>query len=193
MISTRFGMCAIAVGMLFSAATVAEDMSKEKFKSGNERIAGEHKSAKDACKSHSGNARDICMKEADAGAAIAKADLKAEYQPSSNNRYQASVKKAQAEYAVAKERCDDKAGNAKDLCVKQAKAAEVAAKADAKAKMKISDATGTAVQKTSDARQDARSDKRDAEYVVAKEKCDVLAGDVKARCMSDAKTAFGKS
>jgi hypothetical protein len=34
---------------------------------------------------------------------------------------------------VAKEKCDDKAGNEKDVCVKEAKAALVRAKADAKA------------------------------------------------------------
>ena len=33
------------------------------------------------------------------------------------------MKKAEAEYEVAKERCDDLAGNAKDVCVKDAKAA----------------------------------------------------------------------
>ena len=33
------------------------------------------------------------------------------------------MKKADAEYDVAKERCDDLAGNAKDVCQKDAKAA----------------------------------------------------------------------
>ena len=34
------------------------------------------------------------------------------------------VAKAESAYAVAKERCDDKSGNAKDVCVKEAKAVE---------------------------------------------------------------------
>ena len=33
--------------------------------------------------------------------------------------------KADATYNVAKEKCDDKAGNAKDVCVQEAKAIEV--------------------------------------------------------------------
>ena len=46
---------------------------------------------------------------------------------------------------------------------------------------------------TRDARKDAASDKRDANYAVAKEKCDALAGDAKNTCMSDAKARYGKS
>jgi hypothetical protein len=33
--------------------------------------------------------------------------------------------KVDADYAVAKEKCDDFSGNAKDVCVKEAKAAQV--------------------------------------------------------------------
>ena len=43
------------------------------------------------------------------------------------------MKKAASEYDVAKERCDDLAGNAKDVCQKDAKASLEKAKANAKA------------------------------------------------------------
>ena len=43
-----------------------------------------------------------------------------------------TIAKAEADYRVAKEKCDDSAGNAKDVCLKEAKAAEAAAKAEAK-------------------------------------------------------------
>jgi hypothetical protein len=46
-----------------------------------------------------------------------------------------AVAKAEAEYEVAKERCDDKSGNDKDICQKEAKATEAKAKAAAKASM----------------------------------------------------------
>lgn len=49
----------------------------------------------------------------------------------SNDNY-----KAGADYAVAREQCDDQAGNAKDVCVTEAKAAAGAAKAEATAAMK---------------------------------------------------------
>ena len=47
--------------------------------------------------------------------------------------YDAKVDMAEADYNVAKERCDDQAGDAKDACVKEAKATMAKAKADAKA------------------------------------------------------------
>ena len=34
---------------------------------------------------------------------------------------------------------------------------------------------------------------KDADYAVAREKCNVLAGDAKDRCISDAKVRFGKN
>lgn len=50
------------------------------------------------------------------------------------------VTKAKADYKIAKEKCDDLAGNPKDVCPKEAKAAMAAAKADAKAQMETSKA-----------------------------------------------------
>jgi hypothetical protein len=44
--------------------------------------------------------------------------------------------KAEADYDVAKEKCDDQSGNAKDVCKKDAKAAFTSAKADAKSTRK---------------------------------------------------------
>ncbi len=75
MIRIGLSTCAVAVGMLFSAGALADAMSKSEYKAGNERIAGELKSAKESCRSLSGNANDICVKEAEARAAIAKAEL----------------------------------------------------------------------------------------------------------------------
>jgi len=40
---------------------------------------------------------------------------------------------------------------------------------------------------------DAAGDKRDADYKIATEKCDSLAGDAKSACISAAKSKYGKS
>ena len=47
-------------------------------------------------------------------------------------RRDAAKKKAEAEYNVAKEKCDDLAGNLKDTCVKDAKAMRERAEASMK-------------------------------------------------------------
>jgi hypothetical protein len=50
-----------------------------------------------------------------------------------------------------------------------------------------------AAQKTAEARQDAVDDKGNAEYKVAIEKCDALAGAAKDGCVRDAKMRYGKT
>ena len=151
----------------------------------------------------SGNPNDICIAESKGKEKIAKAELEVTNNPTRKTRYQALVAKAEADYAVAKERCDDMTGNEKDVCVKEAKAAQTTAKADAKAQLEAQDAKATAKEKstearsdakakTTDANKDAAADKLAAEYAVAKEKCDTFAGSAKDRCLEQAKTRFGK-
>lgn len=199
----NIGVIALALGFAFSTGAMAESMSKTDYKAGKEKIAAEYKAAKGNCMSLSGNASDICVAEAKGHEKVARAELEASYKPTAKNRYEVRVAKADADYAVANERCDDLAGNAKDVCVKEAKAAQTSAKADAKAQMKTADANAVASEKTADARekaseknadarQDARADKSAADYDVAKEKCDMYAGDAKSLCLDRAKTRAGK-
>lgn len=193
---------ALALGMAFSVGAMADSMSKRQYKAQEKHIAAEFKEGKASCKSLSGNANDICVADAKGRKSVALADLEDAFKPTIKTRYQARVARAEAAYAVSNEKCDDKAGNDKDVCVKEAKAAKVGAIADADAQMKTTkaddvamqksaDANATAMEKATDAHKDAAIIKRDADYTVAKEKCAVFAGDLKDRCLSDAKFHFG--
>lgn len=113
---------------------------------------------------------------------MALAELAYAYSGKAADHNKVLVAKAESSYAVAKERCDDLAGNPKDVCVKQAKAVKVKALADAKLGKQIGEA-----------RKDAATDKRDADYKVAIEKCDALAGDAKSSCVASAKLSYGKT
>lgn len=197
-------LIALAIGVAFSAGAMAQAMTKDAYQAGKKQIASDYKTAKAKCRSFSGNAKDICAAAARGTEKVALADHETSYKPSVKTRYEALLAKAAADYAVAKERCDDKAGNVKDVCVTEAKAAATSAKADAKAQMKTSDANAAANIKTADARGDASSkivaarkdataDKVDAEYKVAKEKCDAYSGSAKDNCVSQAKLQFGRS
>jgi len=199
----NINVLALMVSLAVSTGAMAEGISKEAYKADKEKIEMDYKTAKAACNSLSGNANDICVAEAKGKESVSYAELDASYKPSRKAHYQTRVAVAEADYAVAKERCDDKSGNAKDICVKEAKAKETAAKADATAQMKTSDANDTANEKTADARQDANkksvdarkdatAEKTDAQYSLAKEKCDTYAAAAKDRCLSDAKARFGK-
>jgi len=59
--------------------------------------------------------------------------------------------------------------------------------------MKTSEADKKSDEKSAEARHDAATDKRDADYAVAIEKCDALAGNPKDVCVNDAKRHYGKS
>jgi hypothetical protein len=199
----NFNVIALAVGLASCTGVMAQNMSNDDYKAGQDKIAAAYKSAKAGCASFSGNTHDICMAQAQGRAKVASAELDASYKPSTKTRYQARVVKAEADYAVAKERCDDVAGNAKDVCVKEAEAAQTAAKADAKAQTKVTEANATADEKSAeargkandqaaDARKEASQDKIDAQYGVAKQQCDTYAGGAKDQCLDQAKARFGK-
>jgi hypothetical protein len=195
---------AAAVALACSAGAIAQTMSKDQYQSRKAGIALELKSARAGCDSFSANAKDVCIAEAKGVDGIAKAQLDADNKPSHDASYKVHVARADAQYSVAREKCDDSAGNVKDVCLKEAKAASVATKADAEARMKIAvandkadqvsaKASNVASEKGTDARRNAASDKRDADYAVAKEKCDTFADDAKAACIKDAKLRFGQS
>jgi len=193
----------LALGLVFSTAPMAAGISKDEYKAGKDKIAAEYKVAKSACAPLAGNPKDICMAEAKGKEKVAKAELEDSYKLTRKTLYQARIAKAEADYAVANEKCDDIAGNAKDVCVKEAKAVAATAKADAKLQMKTSAARATANEKSTEARVEANSKTADAikdatatklaaDYKVAKEKCDDLAGNAKDVCVKEAKTRFGK-
>ncbi|MDP2759375.1 MAG: hypothetical protein Q8O64_03080 [Sideroxyarcus sp.] len=126
------------ISLAFSTGAMAQDMSKSEYKAAGKDIAVEYKSAKATCASFAGNVKDICMAEAKGKAKVAKTELKTRYKPSRESDYQISVAKAQADYAVAREKCDDRAGKFKKVCVKEAKAALVGARSSAREQLSLS-------------------------------------------------------
>ncbi len=178
----NFLAAATLVVSLASPFAQAATLAKPDYNAGKERIKATEKSERDACKTVTGNAKDVCVEEAKGRAKVARAEL--EYAYTAKPRDQAKVAEVRAEtaYAVAKERCDDQTGNAKDVCVKQARATQDKAKADA-----------TLNKKVTEARKDANEDKREADYKVATQRCDAMAGAPKDACVAEAKARFGKS
>jgi len=176
----RAGLLTAALLALPMAQAFA--MEHSEYSAGKSRINETYKADKDGCKSLSGNGKDVCMEQAKAKEKVAKAELEHDYTGKESDWVKVLKTRAETTYDVAKERCDDLAGNNKDVCVKEAKAAKETALADAKAGKKIHDA-----------RTDAADQKRDADYKVATEKCDALAGDAKSNCIAQAKANFGKS
>ena len=172
----------IFVAVLVLPMAQAATMTKADYTAGKTRISESFKADKAACASLTANAKDICIEEAKAKEKVATAELEYAYTGKSSDQNNVLKAKAEAAYAVAKEKCDDQAGNAKDVCVQEAKAIETKALANAKMGKEIGDA-----------KVDASQEKRDADYKVAAEKCDGMSGDAKAGCMAAAKAKFGKN
>jgi hypothetical protein len=100
----------------------------------------------------------------------------------SKESYTMATKNADAQYKIDKEACSPLSGNAKDICVAEAKGKYNVAKAEAEA----------AYKNTPKARENARVAHAQANYDVAIEKCDDLAGNVKDVCVKEAKAELVK-
>jgi len=148
-----------AAGIAFAGAANAADsktMSRDAYKADKDKIEAQYKADKDRCSSLSGNAKDVCQAEAKGKEKVSKAELEADYKNTDRARIDARMAKADADYDVAKEKCDDLSGNQKDVCVKEAKAAHTKAKADAKVAKVDSKTARASADKRAEARQDAR-------------------------------------
>jgi hypothetical protein len=173
-------LCAGAV-LFAGGASAADTGNKATYDQAKASAKAAYDADKKACDSLNGNAKDICVAQAKAKRTRVEENAEAAYKNTPKAREEAIHEIAEADYEVAKERCDDKAGNEKDVCVKEATAAMTRAQADAKA-----------TQKGSEARMDASKDKRDADYKVAAERCDAMSGDAKDACVRNAKAQYGK-
>jgi len=183
----------LAAGMTGVGGAWAQTGSKEARDAAVRSAEAQYKTAKATCDALSGNAKDICIEEAKGNERIAKAEAEAAYDSTPRMREKARVVRADAAYEVAKEKCDDLSGNPKDVCIKEAKAAHVKALADAKVDRVTADERGAGSEKAMTAKREATEDKRDADYKVAIERCDALAGAAKDNCVRDAKVRYGKS
>jgi hypothetical protein len=171
-----------AAAMLTLPTAWSQDLiGKADFEAGKTRIEADYKADRSACSQLAGNGRDICIEQAKGREKVGHAELEFRYSGKPADANRVLVVRAESNYAVAREKCDDRAGNEKDVCVREAKAAEVKALTDARV-----------IRQIDEARSDAADDVRNADYRVATEKCDALSGDAKTSCLAAAKSRFHK-
>jgi hypothetical protein len=127
---------AAVLSLSFAGAAFAADptaMSKDAYQAEKDKIQDQYTADKKACDGMKDNARNICKAEANGKEQVAKARLEAQYQPSPRNDERLKLARADADYDVAREKCNDQQGSAKDVCRKEAKVAYDTAKAQARA------------------------------------------------------------
>ena len=168
----------IAGSLALSIAAHAKD--KATYDAARGQAQQQYKAADQACNAKSGQAKDLCQEEAKAQRDIAFAEAEARYEGTPQARAKADRERAEANYRLAKERCDALSGNEKDVCQQKAKAEHAKSKSMADANVK-----------TADARDDVARTRREADYKVAAEKCDAMTGDAKSACVKDATAKYG--
>lgn len=169
------------VASSFCAVAGAANLSPSAYKAAKDQAKAEYKKEVDACSTQSGNAKDICVETAKGREKVTLAHL--EYQRSGDAKDLSKLAEAryEAQYEVAKERCDDLSGNPKDTCIAQAKAERDKAKADVKAGKELREV-----------RDETQKTKDDADYKVAQSRCDTLSGDTKDGCVAAARARFNQ-
>ena len=131
--TSHLTLIALAAGVTFSMAAQAQSLTKAEYKAEKDKISATYKTERAACNSDKGNAKDICVALAKGKEKVDKANLEERYKPTEKTRHNARMAKADADYSVAKERCDDQSNAAKDKCEAEAKTAHTKAKEEANA------------------------------------------------------------
>ncbi|VVE88241.1 hypothetical protein [Pandoraea bronchicola] len=192
-IAMHFLTCAcLAAGaaatMGTTAANAADAAAKDRYEAAQKSAEADYKASAARCDDLKDNAKKVCVENAKGNEKVAKANAEADYKQTPKARYDAALAKADADYSVAKLRCDDKKGNEKDVCVKDADAAKTKAYGDAK----VMRTSRESSKDTMAARQDANADANKAQYKAALERCDSLSGNSKDTCVADAKARFNQ-
>jgi len=123
-------LCMSLAALFSTSFAVAQAADNDAYKAAKDKAESDYKVAKDNCKSLKGNAEDICKDEAKVAEARAILDATKQHQNTPKDVEKAQRKLADAEYDLAKERCDDMSGSAKSACKSDAKSAHKTALAN---------------------------------------------------------------
>lgn len=180
----------LAVALSFSCGALADDasMSREQHQSALDRIKADYEQAKERCETLKGNQQDICEAEAEGREKVARAELEAQRKNTDRARRDAAMAKIEAEYEVAKERCDDASGNQKDACLKSARTEYQSGRAELQRDTAAAGASGAMGNRgaAAESRTGLSEEQREERRELAEERCDQLTGDEKGRCLKRA-------
>ena len=185
--------------MVLAAASLAAippalAMDEAGYGAAKAQIGADYKDHRHRCKDLKANARDVCLKEARGRKKIALADLHARYAPSDRATYLAQVARADVAYAVAQEKCEDRAGQARAVCKKDAKALHVRALEDAEVariEARMADTPAARDTAVAVARKKAATERRARDYEAARERCKAMQANARAQCLTDARRVYG--
>jgi osmotically-inducible protein OsmY len=189
-------LLATAAGASFAAApTAALNHDPVTYRNLTQKAETAYRAAAAKCDAKSGNDKDVCMAEARLARTRTEADALSKYHNTAAGRARARTNVADAEYDLAKARCDAKSGADKDSCMDNAKSVHTAALADAKAeRSERTTATGASGSGMTGAGGATASgglvtgtDTRDPAKAAAVDKCARMGADAKTGCLVETK------
>jgi len=127
-------LLATAAGASFAAApTAALNHDPATYRNVTQKALTEYRAAAAKCESMNGNDKEVCMAEAKLARTRTEYEALSQYNNTATGRANARTNVANAEFTLAKAKCDAKSGADKDSCMSNAKSVHTAALADAKA------------------------------------------------------------
>ncbi|WP_051971786.1 BON domain-containing protein [Massilia sp. 9096] len=138
-------LLATAAGASFAAApTAALNHDAATYNNIKQKADAAYQAAATKCPAMSGNDKNVCMAEAKLARVQAETNALSRYYNTPAGRQSMRTVVANAEYDVARTKCDGSSGADKDNCLNNAKSVHTAALADAKADRAPAAATATA-------------------------------------------------
>lgn len=165
--------------------------SKEQYRAQMKSIEAEYDHGQSRCKPQLGNAKEVCREKARAGRDIAAAELQFRFEPTTKNDEKLRVARAEAAYAVSRQRCGDLAGQSLDACRDEAKGVLRIARAEAKLQAK-SGAEGLKSEQAVRDKTALDEQHRDSLFAGALERCGPLGADAREDCVINVRKRFGK-
>jgi osmotically-inducible protein OsmY len=178
-------LLATAAGASFAAApTAALNHDPATYRNVTQKALTEYRAAVAKCDSMNGNDKDVCMAEAKLARTRTEADALSQYNNTASGRAHARANVANAEFALAKTKCDAKSGADKDSCMSNAKSVHTAALADPK-----SDTTTSTTSTSAGSSGSGSTGSSAAGAQAAVDKCAQAGGDAKTGCLVETKAS----
>jgi len=191
-------LLATAAGASFAAApTAALNHDPATYRNLTQKAESAYRAATAKCDAKSGNDKDVCMAEARLTRTRTEADALSKYNNTAASHAKARANVADAEYDLAKAKCDARSGAEKDSCMDNAKSAHTAALSDVKAERTerptaVGSSGGGATGASGGGNTGSGglvtgTDTRDPVKAAAVDKCAQMSGDAKTSCLVETK------
>lgn len=172
-------LLAAAAGASYAAPTAALNHDPATYMKLTQKVNADYQAALTKCDAKGGNDKDVCLAEAKLTRTRGESVALSQYNNTPAGQARVRTVVADAEFGVAKAKCDGKSGAEKDSCMDNAKSVHTAALADAKTGRAAVGTTGAAAALVTTTDNPAKAG--------AVDKCAQLGADANTGCVVETK------